>query len=272
MAPMVRLALAFVPSSVSTSLTVFGHSYLAAVLENGTNRALGKASSANVLPEGNEKPVYLNTVLAGQVLLQLPPRRVGRRRTHVAPPVRYAMNVDIDAYLARATRDSQSEIGALRPNSAKRRHDFEITRELPAILFDNPSGDLSYVACLGLVETRWSNQGSDLCDTHPADCFSGRGRLEQANCSGKRNFVSRPYGYDACDQLMKRGGVPLSGEIEHRGIRKLLNFQPDATQHGVDVERALYGPTIPTHFRRLVQGVVQTIVAYWHPLRPRGLS
>ncbi|HMG95742.1 MAG TPA: hypothetical protein VK565_05540 [Gemmatimonadaceae bacterium] len=53
----------------------------------------------------------------------------------------------------------------------------------------------------------------------------------------------------------------MSGEIEHRGIRKLLNFQPDATQHGVDVERALCRPTIPTHFRPLVQGVVQTIIA-----------
>ena len=269
---MVRIAEAFVPSSVSTSLTVFGHSYLTAVLENGTNRALGKASRANVLPEGNEKAVYLNPVLPGQVLLQLPPRRVGRRRAHVAPPIRHAVNMDINAYLARATGDSQGEIGALRPNSAKRRHDFEITRELPAVLFDYPSGELSYVACLGLVETRWPNQGSDLCVAHPADCFSGRRRLEQANCGGKRNFVSRPYGYDAGDQLMKRGGVPLSGEIEHRGIRKLLNFQPDATQHGVDVERALCRPTIPTHFRPSVQGVVQTIVAYWHPLRPRGLS
>jgi len=62
----------------STSLTVFGHSYLTAVLENVTNRALGKAPRANVLPERNEKAVYLNPVLAGQVLLQFPPRRVGR--------------------------------------------------------------------------------------------------------------------------------------------------------------------------------------------------
>ena len=152
--------------------------------------------------------------------------------------------MDIDAYFARPARDSQGKIGALRPNSAKRRHDFEITRELPAVLFDYPSGELSYVACLGLVKTRWSNQGSDLCRAHPADCFSGRSRLEQANCGGKRNFVSRPYGYDAGDQLMKRGGVPLSGEIEHRGICKLLNFQPDATQHGVDVERALGNPEL----------------------------
>jgi hypothetical protein len=46
---------------------------------------------------------------------------------------------------------------------------------------------------------------------------------------------------------MKRGSVSLCGEIEHRGIRKLLNFQPDATQHGVDVERTLPRPTIPSH-------------------------
>ena len=62
---MVRIAGAFVPSSVSTSLTVFGDPYLRAVLENRANRALGKASRANVLPEGNEKAVYLNAVLGG---------------------------------------------------------------------------------------------------------------------------------------------------------------------------------------------------------------
>ena len=69
---MVRIAEVFVPSSVSGSLTVFGHSYLTAVLENGTNRALGKSSRANVLPEGNEKAVYLNPVLAGKVLSPAP--------------------------------------------------------------------------------------------------------------------------------------------------------------------------------------------------------
>jgi hypothetical protein len=30
----------------------------------------------------------------------------------------------------------------------------------------------------------------------------------------------------------------------HRGIGKLLNFPPDATQNGVDVERALGNPEL----------------------------
>ena len=38
---------------------------------------------------------------------------------------------------------------------------------------------------------------------------------------------------------MERRFISLSGQIEHRRIGKLLNFPPDATQNGVDVERAL---------------------------------
>jgi hypothetical protein len=31
----------------------------------------------------------------------------------------------------------------------------------------------------------------------------------------------------------------LGSEIEHRSVGESLDLQPDATQHGVDVERAL---------------------------------
>jgi hypothetical protein len=48
---------------------------------------------------------------------------------------------------------------------------------------------------------------------------------------------------------MKRRSITALGEVEHRGVRKLLNFLPDATDHDVDVERSLGRVECQTHLK-----------------------
>jgi hypothetical protein len=44
---------------------------------------------------------------------------------------------------------------------------------------------------------------------------------------------------------MKRSRVAPRGKIEHRGVSKLLDFLPYATQNFVNVESALLLPGVP---------------------------
>src|SRR5687768_7932199 len=218
---------------------MFSHSNLAAILQNRTYRAFRQPSGANVLPERHEQPIDLYTILAGKFLLELATRSFGRRCSHVAPSIRNTMHMYINTDLAGTTRNPQGEVRALRTHPAKRRHHIEVTGHLTAVLFHSALGQIPNVVSFGLVEARWPDESSDFRDVHPADCLCGRSRLEQADCRREGNFVPRAHGYDAGNQLVKRGGITLGSEIEHRGVGKLFDFHPDATQHGVDVERAL---------------------------------
>jgi hypothetical protein len=149
------------------------------------------------------------------------------------------MNVNIYADLARPARNPEREVGALGSNAAKRSHHLEVTRHFSAVLFDDSRGELTDIFCFGSVETRRANESSDPCYTQLADCFRRRSRLEKADGCRERNFVPGAYGYDACDQLVERRAIALGSQIEHCSIGKLLDFQPDEAQNGVDVERAL---------------------------------
>ena len=63
---------------------------------------------------------------------------------------------------------------------------------------------------LGSVKRRRSNESGDLIDGKPAHGPGvGRG-LEQLDGGGERNFVSRPHGYNAGDQLVKRRSYPCA--------------------------------------------------------------
>lgn len=149
------------------------------------------------------------------------------------------MNVNIHADLARAARNSEREVGALGADATKRGHHLEVTRHFSAVLFDDTRGELTDILCFGPVEARWTNESGDPCYTQPADCLGRRSCLEKANGSRQRNFVPSAHGYDACDKLVERRAISLGSQIEHCSIGKLLDFPPDASQNGVDVERAL---------------------------------
>jgi hypothetical protein len=232
-----------------TALAVLSYSHLPAVIQDRAHRALRKPSCANVLPEGHEKTVDFHPISARQPLFELATSSFRRWCSHVAPSVRHAMNMNIDADLTRSAGDSKREIRALRSNPAKRSHYVEITGQLTTVFQNDAPGEIANIVRLRLVETRRTDESSNLRYAQPAYCFSRRSCFEQPNCNRQRNFVSRAYGYDAGNQLMKRGGVALGRQIEHGSIGELLYLQPDATQHGVDVERALGSPTIHTHLR-----------------------
>src|SRR5688572_13992610 len=133
---------------------MFSHSNLPAILQNGTHRALGQPSSANMLPEGYEQPIDLYPISLRKFLLELAPGSFRRRCSHVAPSVRNTMYVDIDTDLAGATRNSQGEVRALRAHPPERRHHIEVTGHFTAVFFDGALGQVPNVVSFGLVETR----------------------------------------------------------------------------------------------------------------------
>jgi hypothetical protein len=210
-----------------------------------------------VLPKWNEQPIDLDPVLFGQMLLEDAASCFRRGRPDKSPPVSDPVNVDVDADLGGPAGNSEREIGALRPHTPKGSHYFEVARQIARELIGDTLCEISDILRLRFVETRGANQLCNFPDPETADFVSGRRCLEQSQRGGKRDFVSRAYGNDAGSQLVKRVSIPLFGKIEHRGVGKLLNFLPDAPNHGVDVEGAFCGAKTHTHLQPIVQGIVQ---------------
>src|ERR1700687_3333138 len=192
-----------------------------------------------MLPKWHQQPVDLDPVLSRQLLLEGETRRLRCRSPNVAPSVRHTVNVDVDGDLGRAARDPEREVGALRTDSAKRCHDFEVAWKIPAVLLSDTFGEIANVIRFCYVERRRPDQFGYSANAQPTQLFGRWRRFEQTDSRWQRNLVSRAYGYDAGNQLMKRRCVAVLREVEHRGVSELFNFLPYAAKHRVDVERSL---------------------------------
>jgi len=147
------------------------------------------------------------------------------------------MHVNVDADRRCATGDAEGEIRAFWAYAAERRHYIEVTRQLAIEFLDDALCHVSNVLRLGLGEGCRSNELGDFPHAEPAYFIRRRRNLEQPYRRWQRYFVECPYRDYAGSKLVERCCVSLIGEIEHRGIGKLLNFMPDPTGHFVDVER-----------------------------------
>src|SRR6202022_1609085 len=210
-----------------------------------------------ILPKGDQQTCCLAPVLARQLLLEGETRRLRCQSPNVAPSVRHTVNVNINADLGRTARDSQREVGALRTDSAKRCHNFEVVRKTPAVLLSDTFGEIANVIRFCYVERRRPDQFGYSANAQPTQLFGRWRRFEQTDSRWQRNLVSRAYGYDAGNQLMKRRFVAVLREVEHRGVSELFNFLPYAAKHRVDVERSLGLLDTHAHCNLWVQGVVQ---------------
>ena len=92
---------------------MFIHSDLLAHIEYGTYRTSRDIAFAYMLAERNQQAIYLDPVTARQQRFKRLHGLFRRARSDIAPAVRYAMNVNVDANMGLVAGYAQNEVGAL---------------------------------------------------------------------------------------------------------------------------------------------------------------
>ncbi len=96
-----------------------GNAHLTAHFQEGTGRASGSVAGTDMFAEWDEPLVDFHPVSGRQNVLQRLHRAFGRPGADISPPIADPVNVDVDADPLLIAGDSESKVGALRPNSRK---------------------------------------------------------------------------------------------------------------------------------------------------------
>src|SRR5688572_28052447 len=138
---------------------VLANANLPAIVQDRAARAVGERSRTNVLPERDEQTVDLDPVRPWELLHQRCHCPLGGRGSNVAPPVRDAVHVDVDADVGLPAGDPECEPRTLWPHAREGKQQRHIARQLASVVLLYAGGYGVDLARFRLVERAAPNEG-----------------------------------------------------------------------------------------------------------------
>ena len=204
------------------------HVHLVAHIEHRAGAALGPPAGADVFAEGDEQRVEFDPVVAGQFLFQDGHRFLGRLRVDVAPAIRDAVDVDVDADARLAAGDAEHEVRAFRADAFEREQGGLVARELAVEFIDDTAGDAMDLPGFGRMEGGVVDQGVD-GGRQQVRGFSGRASFrEELAGGGDGDFVTRANRDDASDDEFEHRIEAVGGQLEQGGPGQRFDGGADA--------------------------------------------
>jgi hypothetical protein len=161
------------------------------------------------------------------------------------------VDVDVDADERLAAGDPQHQMRTFWAHPGERLEDLRVTGQLAIQVLEDPTGDLTNLGGLALMECAGMDEGIDLIDTQ-LEHLSGRaGAVEEAARGGDCDLIEGTNGNDAGCELLEGGGKPVLGQLKHGGLFEGPDGFLNAGQGKVYIEGLLAHRTRITRTRRI---------------------